>query len=79
MTSAGTVDGGAGADDQLALQGDYTGERRLTFGERGLGGIETLVLLSRDDDRFGDGSAAATGYDLARVETGSPMAPVATR
>jgi hypothetical protein len=49
------VTGGGGADDQLALRGDYS----ITFGATQVAGIETIALISANDPRYqspaGDG------------------------
>ena len=65
LTAADRADGGDGADDQVALQGDYAG---LTLGAGNLLGVETLVLLSGADARFGDASGATYGYNLTAVD-----------
>ena len=64
LTAADRVDGGAGSDDQVALQGRYAG---LVFGAANLAGIETLVLLPGSDARFGGASEALAGYNLTTV------------
>jgi Ca2+-binding RTX toxin-like protein len=54
------VDGGAGTNDQLALQGNVT----LTLLAQYLTGIETLALLAGDDTRFGDPGTNAYSYNI---------------
>ncbi|HSI17204.1 MAG TPA: Ig-like domain-containing protein [Sphingomonas sp.] len=39
------IDGGAGTDDQLALQGNYAGGNALTLGAGTIAGIEVLTVL----------------------------------
>jgi hypothetical protein len=57
-----TANGGAGGSDQAAIQGDYSSGRQ--FGSNNLIDIETLVVLSGTDTRFGDALAgASTRYD----------------
>ena len=55
---------GEGGNDQLGLQGDYSGPRALTFGDSSMDSIEMIVLLSAGDNRFGGGSADGYSYDL---------------
>ena len=55
------VDGGAGAMDQLGLQGDYAG---LHLGPDSMTDIEMLVLLSGSDTRFGDTAGNHYSYDI---------------
>ena len=66
LTAADRIDGGAGADDQLALQGDY--RRGVTLGAGNLTGIETLVLLPGNDTRFGDTLGNFYNYALQVVD-----------
>ena len=47
------VDGGAGSMDQLGLQGEFSGFDAIAFGPNQLIGIEYIVLLSANDNRFG--------------------------
>jgi Ca2+-binding RTX toxin-like protein len=54
------ADGGAGTDDQLALQG--AGYSALSLGAGQLVGIETLALLSGGDTRFGDPGGSLYSY-----------------
>ena len=63
--SGDRVVGGSGADDQLGLQGDYSGLNALTLGADQLAGIETVVLLSATDTRFGASGATGFGYTVA--------------
>lgn len=58
-----TLSGQAGTDDQLGLQGNYSGARAVVFGASQLLGIESIVLLSGSDARFGGGGATFS-YDL---------------
>lgn len=62
------VDGGAGDDDQVALQGDYTGAHALTFGAGNLVNIETLVLYSGSTTGFGDPGGHSYSYDLTTID-----------
>ncbi|PTS73934.1 hypothetical protein DBR17_17585, partial [Sphingomonas sp. HMWF008] len=43
------VDGGAGNNDQLGLQGDYTGGNALTLGASNVTGVEVVALLAGFD------------------------------
>ena len=59
FTSNEVVNGGGGSD-QLGLQGNYSTRGvnpggDVVFGANQLSGIETIVLLSASDDRFGAG------------------------
>jgi hypothetical protein len=65
LTAADIVDGGAGSD-VLALQGDYAAG--LVLGASNLVGIETLSVLTHDDDRFGGGGATLNSYNLTSVD-----------
>ncbi|MEG3179554.1 beta strand repeat-containing protein [Sphingomonas sp. LT1P40] len=58
LTAADTVDGGAGTDDQLGLQGDYTGANALTLGASTISGIELIGLLG----------GAGNGYAITTVD-----------
>jgi predicted extracellular nuclease len=62
LTAADRVDGGGGADDQLAIQGDYA----LTLGN--VVGVETLAILSGHDGRFGDTGGNDYDYDITTVD-----------
>lgn len=77
LDSTDNVDGGAGTDDQVGLQGDYTGPNALTFGANNLVGIETLVIFSGNTTSFGDTSGSQYSYDLttidANVEAGKTL------
>ena len=44
-----SVDGGAGNNDQLGLQGDYSGANALTLGAGNLTGVEVVSLLAGFD------------------------------
>jgi Ca2+-binding RTX toxin-like protein len=60
------LDGGEGKD-QLGIQGNYN----LILGENNLTNVETLALLSSQDNRFGGGSgspSALFGYTLTSVD-----------
>jgi serralysin len=58
FTADDMVDGGAGTNDQVAIQGDYI----LTLGATTLTGVETLALLSHSDATFGGGSSGPFTY-----------------
>lgn len=62
FSSVDVVNGGGGSD-QLGLQGDFTGGNALSFGASQMSSIETLVMLSASDERFG-GFRGPVGYDL---------------
>jgi hypothetical protein len=55
------IDGGAGADDQLALRGVYD----LTISSGMMSDVETLVLLSGADTRFGGPTGQTYSYTLS--------------
>jgi Ca2+-binding RTX toxin-like protein len=55
------VTGGAGADDQLGLRGNYASQ--LTFSALTMTGIETVALISATDTRFG-APGSAFNYNL---------------
>jgi Ca2+-binding RTX toxin-like protein len=54
---------GQGGSDQLGFQGDHSGANALAFGASQLAGIETLVLISASDTRFG-GSGTRFSYEV---------------
>jgi hypothetical protein len=56
--------GGPGGDDQVAMQGIYTGADAITLSAQVLIGIETLALQPGNDARFGDTSGALYSYDI---------------
>jgi VCBS repeat-containing protein len=60
------LDGGAGSDDQLGLQGNYGALFVLSASH--LAGIETLAFLSGSDTRFGDTAGNLYSYDIATVD-----------
>ena len=71
LTAADLVDGGAGSD-QLALQGNYFA---YTFGASNLVSVESMVLLSSQDNRFGGGSGSSSilfSYNLTLVDQNIP-------
>jgi serralysin len=55
LTAADEVDGGSGKD-QVGLQGNYY----INLGPHNLDNVETLALLSSQDNRFGGGSGSPT-------------------
>ena len=66
LTAADSVDGGADKD-QLGIQGNYN----LTFGALNLVNIETLAVMTSQDNRFGTGSndpAILFSYNLRTVD-----------
>jgi glucose/arabinose dehydrogenase len=67
---------GQGGSDQLGLQGVYTGENRIVFGDTQLKSIEFIVALTGGDQRFG-GNGVGYSYDLTtsdgNVEAGKTL------
>jgi hypothetical protein len=63
LTSADVVDGGA-ESDQLGLQGDYSAG--TTLGQ--ITNVETIVLLSGSDTRFGDTANNLYSYNLTSID-----------
>ena len=63
FTAADHVDGGAGTNDQIGLQGNYTGANALTLGASTITGIEAVVVLpgSSYDITTNDANVAAGG------------------
>ena len=63
FTGADQVDGGAGTNDQIGLQGDYTGPNALVMGPSTIANIETIVVLPgfSYDITMNDGNVAAGG------------------
>jgi Ca2+-binding RTX toxin-like protein len=68
LTSADSIDGGAGID-QIAIQGNYSGG--LTFGSNVVG-IENLAILPGNDTRFGD--PGTNLYDYVLTATNAMVA-----
>lgn len=58
---ADKVNGGAGANDQLGLRGDYSAQ--LVFNADTMAGVEVIALLSAKDLRFG-AEASAYSYSI---------------
>ena len=58
------VDGQGGNDDQLGLQGDYSGTNAVVMGANSMSGIEILGMLSAGNSRFGSGSSDGFSYDV---------------
>lgn len=46
LTAADTIDGGAGTDDQVAIQGNYTGANALVLSATTLTNVEVLATLA---------------------------------
>jgi len=46
FTAADTVDGGAGTNDQIGLQGNYSGGNALTLGASTISNVEVIAVLS---------------------------------
>jgi Ca2+-binding RTX toxin-like protein len=67
---------GQGGDDQLGLQGNYSGATAIVFGAGQLANIEQIVLLSGADPRFSGGGAFfqySLTMDDANVSAGKTM------
>jgi Tol biopolymer transport system component len=63
FTAADQVDGGAGNNDQIGLQGDYTGANALVLGPNTIANIEAIVVLPgfSYDITMNDGNVPAGG------------------
>ena len=63
FTGADQVDGGAGTNDQIGLQGDYSGPNALVMGANTIANIEAIVLLGNFSYQIttNDGNVAAGG------------------
>ena len=65
FTAADTVDGGGGGNDQIGLQGNYSGGNALVLGANTITNVEALVLLPgvgfNYDITTNDGNVAAGG------------------
>ncbi len=57
------VNGGAGSMDQIGFQGNFTGGNTISFGASQISGIEAIVLLSANDNRFG-ASGGTVSYTI---------------
>jgi Ca2+-binding RTX toxin-like protein len=72
MTSADEVDGGAGSDT-VALQGsNYSGiyfPGGLTLGANLLVNVETLLLMTNTDTRYGGSDITGNAYNLISVDS----------
>ncbi|HSI17839.1 MAG TPA: calcium-binding protein, partial [Sphingomonas sp.] len=66
LTAADHLDGGVGSNDQIALQGDYSGGNKLVLGANTIAGIEVMTALAgfSYDITSNDGNVAA-GATLA--------------
>jgi hypothetical protein len=77
LTSADSVDGGAGSDT-VALQGNYSAG--LTLGD--IRDAEVFLLLSGTDTRFGDTAGNRYSYNIsttdANVAAGATLTVIAT-
>ncbi len=58
------VDGGTGSDDQLRLQGDYTGANAIVLGANQVTGVDLILLAGGQDTRFGQAAGPNHSYDL---------------
>ncbi len=66
FNSKDTVDGGAGSNDQIGLEGDYTGDHALVLGPGTITGVEVLALLPGFD------------YQVTTVDANVPAGGVLT-
>jgi Ca2+-binding RTX toxin-like protein len=60
FTAADTVDGGAGSNDQIGLEGNYTGDQKLTLGAGTIANVEVIAVLPAFD------------YDITTVDANVP-------
>jgi Ca2+-binding RTX toxin-like protein len=58
------VNGGGGADNQVALRGDFAGPGAVIFGTGQLTNIETVAVLSSQDARYGRPGDPLYSYTL---------------
>ncbi len=58
------VDGGTGSDDQLRLQGNYTGAGDIVLTGGQVSAIDLILLASGQDTRLGAPAGPAYSYDL---------------
>lgn len=65
LRSSDIIDGRDGNNDQVGLQGDYP---NLVLGPENLRNIESLVLLSGQDTRFGDVAGNLYSYNITTVD-----------
>jgi len=66
------VDGQGGTQDQLGLQGNYSGASAIVFGATQLSGIEAIVCLPGGDSRFGVPPGSGYSYDLTMNDANVP-------
>jgi Ca2+-binding RTX toxin-like protein len=66
LDASDSVDGGTGTNDQVGIQGDYSGG--LTLGANNLTNTEALVLISGADTRFGDLANNFYDYNLTTID-----------
>jgi len=66
FTTADLANGGAGTNDQLALQGSYPA---LTLNANSLIDVELLALLSGSDTRFGDTANNLYSYAITTIDS----------
>ena len=74
LAAGDSIDGGSGAGDMLILQGQYL----MGLGDVGLAGVETIVLMTAADTRFGASGSGANSYNLtaddANIAAGGQLA-----
>lgn len=63
FTAADRIDGGGGNENQIGLRGDYSGAKAVVLDAATITNIQTIVLLSGKDTRFGP-SGPDYRYDL---------------
>jgi hypothetical protein len=70
LSAGDQIDGGAGTNDQVAIQGNYgsMGGAAHLLGAGNLTNVETLVLLSGKDTRFGDAGTSSYSYNLKSLD-----------
>jgi hypothetical protein len=76
MSAGDQLNGGAGTNDQVGLQGDYSGG--LTLGANSLVNIEALVFLPGSDTRFGDTAGNLYSYNITTDDGNVASGPTLT-
>lgn len=74
FTAADSVDGGTGRD-QIGLQGNYAA---LTLGANSTVGVELVVLLPGNDNRFGGATGTNLSYNITTVDANAAAGQMLT-
>ncbi|SOB87695.1 Calx-beta domain-containing protein [Sphingomonas guangdongensis] len=65
LDSGDRITAAAGGDDQVIVQGNYTGATAINLAGQVFTGVDTLAIQPGNDTRFGDTSGALYSYDVS--------------